>query len=160
MVYYKLILDDKRLKSDGLYPVVLRITYNRSNTTVTTGIRIRKEQWDANSQLINRAHSNFQILNKSISEFYLRAQNTILKLIEKNEFSFESLKDQLSGKVKITLNFSDFAQKLIHEMVETKRTGNAIVYQTAVKRHSNLISFVPKDTPESLPLNPAFLSYF
>ena len=46
MVYFKLLLNDKRLKSDNIYPIVVRTTYNRNNTTFNTGIRIEKSHWD------------------------------------------------------------------------------------------------------------------
>ena len=52
MVYYKLIMDTRRSKSDSLYPIFVRITYNKTNTTITTGVRVREEHWDANKQLV------------------------------------------------------------------------------------------------------------
>ena len=52
MVYYKLILNDKRATNDGLYPVVVRITYNKNNTTINTGVRVKTNQWYSSSQLI------------------------------------------------------------------------------------------------------------
>jgi hypothetical protein len=32
MVYYKLILNNKREKADRIYPIVLRVTFNRNKT--------------------------------------------------------------------------------------------------------------------------------
>jgi|GEM_PF-1083634 len=42
MVYYKLLLNNKREKADGIYPVVIRVTFNRNNTTINSGIRLKK----------------------------------------------------------------------------------------------------------------------
>jgi integrase/recombinase XerD len=77
MVYYKLILNDKREKADDIYPVVLRVTFNRNNTTITSGIRVKKEEWDNTTQSIKRTNPNHQALNQSIFEFYLKVQEII-----------------------------------------------------------------------------------
>ncbi|MDB5031378.1 MAG: Phage integrase family protein [Mucilaginibacter sp.] len=39
MVYYKLILDERRFKEDQIYPIIVRITHNRKNSSLATGIR-------------------------------------------------------------------------------------------------------------------------
>ncbi len=146
MVYYKLILLNKRLNSNDIYPIVIRITYNKNNTTLSTGIRVKTNQWDTASQLVTKSHGNFQLLNKTISVFYLKVQTVIHSLIQNNEFSFEALKNQLVDKPKVLkthINFSDFSQHLIQAMFEVKRSGNAIVYQTGVNR---LLNFYGKKT--------------
>lgn len=50
MVYYKLTLNDNRETKEKTYPIVVRVTFNKNNTTLTTGIRVRKEYWDSESQ--------------------------------------------------------------------------------------------------------------
>ncbi|SDN13227.1 Phage integrase family protein [Daejeonella rubra] len=137
MVYYKLILDTKRIKEDGLYTIVIRITHNRNNTTITTGLRVKLDQWDSTSQLIIKSHPNFQKLNSSISELYLKIQKIILALQESGEFSFEKLKDQLSNRTVIKveqITFHEFSNKLIKDMIQLNQTGNALIYQTALNR--------------------------
>lgn len=137
MVNYKIILDDKRVKTDGNYAVVVRVTFNRRNTTHITGVRVQKHEWDQKSQQITKAHANYQQLNKSIGEFYLKVQKSIHQLIDKEEFSFEELKNKLTDRPLAILsptNFHDFSAKIINDMIAVKRTGNAIVYQTAVNR--------------------------
>jgi integrase/recombinase XerD len=137
MVYIKAVLNDKRPKQDNLYPLLIRITFNRSNTTVTTGLRVKQEDWDKNTSQIKRSNPNFQLLNQKLSEIYFKIQKVALKLEDVNEFSFENLKDGLLEKPKTTtkiLTFNEFAAQLITEFLEVKRTGNAVVYKTAVNR--------------------------
>jgi len=138
MVYYKLILDKKRVKSDGIYTVVVRIINDKANTTISTGVRIKEEYWDVSAQQVNNQHPNFQQLNQSISAVYLKIQKVIHKLIDANEFSFEALKKELSDKPKsMPVTFKNFSNKIIQGMMDVNRTGNAIVYQTAVNRLLN-----------------------
>jgi hypothetical protein len=47
MVYYKLILNDKRANASDSYPIEVRITFNRKNTLITGGIRVEKKDWNS-----------------------------------------------------------------------------------------------------------------
>ncbi len=143
MVYYKLILDEKRLKDDGIYTIVVRITFNKKNTTITTGVRINKDFWDRQSQLVIKPHPNFQLLNQNIGKAYLKIQKAIHQLQDSQEFSFEALKDKLQNKPKVIAiiqTFNEFAQSLISDMIKLKQTGNAMIYQTAVNRFNRFCS--------------------
>lgn len=138
MVYYKLVLNDKRVKEDGIYPIEVRITYLRKNTTIATGIRIKKEYWDSNTQLVRKT-PNFQKLNQSISEIFLKIQKVIHDLNDGDEFSFEALKERLNGKAKpskINTNttFNEYSTHIINELFAINKVGNALVYQTASNR--------------------------
>lgn len=160
MVNYKVILDDKRVNSTGKYPVVIRITFNRRNTSYITGVRVQKHEWDQRSQQITKAHGNHQQLNKSIGEFYLKVQKAIHRLTDTGHFSFEQLKEDLKDKPLPTVfpgNFKDFSDKLIKEMIAVKRSGNAIVYQTAVNK---LISFAGNKNIKFNEINYSFLDDF
>lgn len=137
MVYLKFVLNDKRLKEDNLYPVVIRVTHNRNNTTISTGIRVRADAWDKTLGQVKRTNANFQLLNKKLTELHLKVQKVALQLEDQNEFSFENLKEGLIDKPKViqrSLTFNEYAKQIIQEFKEVKRTGNAVVYQTAVNR--------------------------
>ncbi|MGN6177841.1 MAG: phage integrase SAM-like domain-containing protein [Mucilaginibacter sp.] len=139
MVYFKIILNDKRQKKDSIYPVAVRVTFNRNNTTFNTGIRIKPEQWDVKSLRIKPNHPNAQAYNKTITDFYSRIQNLSYELIHEQDFSFQSLKDRLNTtspvqKKHCKLIFKDFGDKLVSDMMAINQTGNAIVYQTAINR--------------------------
>lgn len=143
MVYYKLVLNDKRSKTDQIYSIEVRITFNRKNTSISTRVRIKEEYWDATSQLVTKSQSQFQILNQTISENYLKIQKAIYQLRESGEFSFEALKSKWQNKpiiMAVAPTFYEFAQSLITEMIGLKQTGNARIYQTAVNR---LIKYRP-----------------
>ncbi|WP_276345626.1 site-specific integrase [Daejeonella sp. JGW-45] len=139
MVHYKLILNDKRESKEQVYSVVVRITFNKNNTTLSTGIRVKREHWDANTQKVLKAHPNFQVLNKTISEFYLKIQKFIHQLDENEEFSFAALKERLDEKAKpykinTNITFNEYSTQIITELFAINKVGNALVYQTASNR--------------------------
>jgi integrase/recombinase XerD len=141
MVYLKFVLNDKRPKEDNIYPIVIRVTYNRNNTTISTGVRVKHEDWDKNANQVKRTNQNFNLLNQKLTEFYLKVQRAVLKFENDNNFSFDGLKDSLEAKPKVKVEpvtFKKYGEQLVQEMLDVKRTGNAIVYRTAINR---LIAF-------------------
>ena len=159
MVYFKLLLNDKKLKTDNIYPVVVRVTYQRNNTTFNTGIRVAIEQWDANAYKIKPSHPNSQSLNKSITTYYSKIQNRSLQLMDEGNFSFDDLKERLNNdnmvaKLNKELSFNQFAAQLISEMYLTNKAGNAIIYQTATNR---LMKYAAKPTLKFTEITYTFL---
>jgi integrase/recombinase XerD len=139
MVYFKVLLNDKRLKSDNIYPVVIRVTHNRNNTTFNTGIRVPISMWDSSSSTVKRTHPNSLPYNKTISEFNSKLQNAAYKLISNANFSFDTLKLELNGDSRLTkpiqkTTFKSFGEQLIKTMLELNQAGNAIIYRTAVNK--------------------------
>ncbi len=162
MVYYKLILDTKRIKKDGLYTIVVRVTHNKNNTTISTGTRVRQEHWDSASQLITKSSPNFQKLNQSVSEAFLKIQKIIHELDDNNEFSFASLKERLDEKVKpfkinTNITFSEYSTQIINELFAINKVGNALVYQTASNR---LIGFAKERKLKFKEIDYTFLESF
>ena len=148
MVYFKILINDKRVKSDNFYPIVIRVTYLRNNTTLSTGIRVYTNQWDSLASKVKANHPNAQVYNKTISDIYTKAQSAALKLLDESQFSFEELKARLSenykpAKIASTRLFKEYAQQLIDELIDLNKAGNALVYQVAVKRF-NKFSDNPK----------------
>lgn len=162
MVYFKLLLNDKRLKSDNIYPIAVRVTYNRTNTTFTTGIRVNRNLWDEKSYKIKHSHPNAQKLNKTISDFYNKVQNASLKLIDEQSFSLESLKERLSEgqqppKIIHNQDFNIYASELIKDLFSINKAGNAIIYRTATNR---LMGYAGKSTLKFTEINYSFLDGF
>ena len=144
MVYYKLVLNDKRKKNDQIYPLVVRVTYRRVSTTVSTGIRVHFNQWDDIKCQIKNNHPNWKILNRQLLDFYTKVQRLIINLEDQQCFSFESLKRSLaepssSGVSKTNVLFNDFVETEIRALHDSNNSGNALVYTAAWKR---LFSFV------------------
>lgn len=137
MITYKVFLDNRRPKAGNKYPLMFRITYNRKTTTYSTGLSIRKEHWNEDSCLINNLCPNFKELNKNLTSKFLKVQKLLLQMEDEGSFSFESFKEKFHEKpveIKKTVTFLTYSNQVIADLHEVKRTGNAVVYQTAVNR--------------------------
>lgn len=139
MVTYRILLDTRRAKSDGTYSVIVRITCNRASSTINTGVFIHKEFWNEDKNNISPNHENSNLLNKKITEQYLKIQKAVIELEGENMFSFDSLKKRFVEGYKIpvpsrSITFRSYTQQLIDDMLSVNQSGNAIVYQTTSNR--------------------------
>ncbi|MDB5056424.1 MAG: hypothetical protein JWM44_4474 [Bacilli bacterium] len=162
MVYFKTVLDDRKVKSDNYYPIVVRVTFNRKVTTFTTGVRIQKEFWDDKLHQIKTDHPNCAMLNANVLEFSLKIQKASLLLESENNFSFEQLKERLNNNVKTTkitkvVYFNEFAQTLINSTFEANKAGTAMAYQVATKR---LMGFANNPKLKFIDIDYLFLESF
>jgi integrase len=134
MATLKTLLDTRRAKSDGCYNIIFRITHNRNNYSINSGVAVLAHQWNDKKSEINKLHPNANIINLKITQQYFKIQKVILQLDD--EFSMEQLRIMIDDNPKKRLNttFKSFADKLIAQMIETNKTGNALVYQTAVNQ--------------------------
>jgi integrase/recombinase XerD len=139
MVTYKVLLDERRIKSDGTYPIIIRITCNRQVCTINSGANIQKEYWDIKGANVKSSYANAQLINRKVTEFYLKVQKVVLELEGEGLFDFDFLKERLNSNYKPTkaartITFKDYAQRLIDSMLNINKAGNAIIYQTATNR--------------------------
>lgn len=142
MVNLKTLLDTRRQKSDGSFNIIFRITHNRKVYTLNSGFQTLELHWNDKRNEIDKSHPNAKLLNLKVTQQYFKIQQAILQLDD--DFSMEKLRFMIDDNPKKQLNttFKTFSDKLISQMIEINRTGNAIVYQTAVNR---LVSFYGRD---------------
>ncbi len=162
MVTYKVLLDERRAKSDGTYSIIIRITCDRKISTINAGACIQKEYWDVKNSNVKSQHPNAQLLNKKVTEFYLNVQKLVLQLEGEESFSLEALKDRINGKYNPiksvrTLSFKEYAQHLIDAMLSINKAGNAIIYKTATNK---LIGYANNPKLKFADINYSFLEGF
>jgi site-specific recombinase XerD len=143
MATIKTILDTRRQKVDGTFNIIYRITHQKKVYTISSGIAIDKLYWNERKRNLVKAHPNHKLLNLKIAEQFFKIQEATLVLDD--DFTITKLRNRLDDKHDNTPTmFKVFSQSLIDEMLALKKTGNALVYQTAVNR---LVAFCGKDIP-------------
>lgn len=137
MATLKTLLDTRRAKSDGSFNIIFRITHNRKTCTLNSGVSILEQYWNDKKSEIYKLHPNSSLLNLKISKKYFKLQQVILTLDD--NFSISEFKTLISDKPQSTsqTTFKAFAEQLITQMMQVGRTGNALVYQTAVNRFTS-----------------------
>lgn len=97
MVTYKIQMDTRCPKSDGTYAISIRITHNRQSNTFNTRVFINQEFLLAYKCAVSTSLQNYALLNKTITETYLKVQKAVIELKSEQEFSFEKLKERLNS---------------------------------------------------------------
>lgn len=140
MATLKTLLDIRRAKSDGSFNIIFRITHNRNNYSINSGVSVEVQQWNEKKSEINKLHPNFNLLNLKISKQFFKIQQAILLLNDK--FSIEKLRFMLDNnpKKQSKYNFKVFSEELIAQMIQNNKIGNALVYQTAVNQFMAIIN--------------------
>jgi len=137
MATVKIKLDTRRAKFDGSYNIIYRITHKNKVYTINSGISILEHYWDYEHSKLKKQHPNAKLFNLKLLKDYYKIEKSILTLDD--NFTIEKLRNIIKGQApNSSISFKCFAQKLIKQMIDEGRTGNAIVYQTAVNR---LITF-------------------
>jgi hypothetical protein len=70
----KLTIDTRRVHIDNKYPIVIRLTVNSLSTSITTGIKLFKNEWDNIHGKVLKNNPKYKELNfyllMNIASFY------------------------------------------------------------------------------------------
>lgn len=136
MASIKIVLDKRRPKADGKYPLIIRITQNSKTRAIPLKISLTRKDWDEKRQIVKKAHENHALLNHIIRKKYLEIETKILK-IEDNatRFSIGAIRNKITDISKQTAVF-EFVEGLIKQMKQANKLGNALVYQSTINKLS------------------------
>jgi site-specific recombinase XerD len=133
MANVKITLDTRRVKSDGTYNIIYRITHYNKVYTINSGTSIVEQYWDYEHSEIVKQHPNSKLINLKLLKGYFKIEKAILTMDD--EFSIEQLRNIVKGNASNgSKSFKSFAQELIKQMIDEGRTGNALTYETGVNR--------------------------
>lgn len=127
------VLDTRRAKKSGLFPVKVQVVFRRKQKYYSTGKELSKENWEkllkAKSKLMieirSDVESSFSIVKQQINE-----------LIQKGEFSIESLNIRLGRQMKDSNLHNAFKLKM-KELKDNEQASTYLSYQSALNSLEN-----------------------
>lgn len=133
MASYKFIIVDWNARIDGGYSISLRITKDRKNKYVKTGLVATPEQWSAEQGRYicsSKLCKEYKSFNAKLNLLEVRAEEVIYdfesKRVDWTLNQFESAFLNRDSKEKAEVYFA----KLIQTLRETGHTGNALCYSS------------------------------
>ena len=138
-ITYKLFLDRRRLRETGIYPLKVRITYNRKHKEVPLNISLHENDWNPDTQKVKASHPNAKLITVKINRTISEVQERALKF--ENAEKVYGVEDLSSSGVNNNVTFQSFADQEITSLASVGRVGNAITYRTATNR---LIAYAGK----------------
>ncbi len=112
------VLDQRTINKDGLYPVKIKVYYQRKPKYYSVGITLSKERWDAIPS--GKSRDN-KYLEEQIGKYYLQIVKIMEFLTDQGTFSFDRLDNQLGRGVGGSLN--DMFRAQIQLLQEGEKYG-------------------------------------
>lgn len=162
----KLLLDTRRARQDGSYPLVMRVIRDRKSINISMGYSIHPKDWDnkgeklkKNSQVVE----NTTRFNNALHKKRTKAYDLIARLDDENKLehlSMTELKALLTGdkdKKSPKATVFSFLDEQIRGLEGARKRGNAEVYAQLLKR---LKAFTGGKDLKFEAINYAFLTRF
>lgn len=141
MASVKVILYEHKTLSDDSHPILISIIQDKKRKTMSLGYSATKNQWNYDKNLPSKKHPNFSLLSMKIKRVKADIQGIILDLDNKGRHytAEDVLKAYNNNSTDMT--FKEYCEKLIKDMEQSGKRGNAIVYNSAL---SSFLDFAQK----------------
>ena len=128
-----LSMDTRRKRKNGTCPIVFRLSHHRKTIAISTGFAVPPEFWNEKSRDVKKTYkgvSSVARLNNLLMKKKTELRDGINALEENGQLDGLSIKE-LKYTLTKTLDsicFFEYSQRLIDEMKEANRFGNAQTY--------------------------------
>jgi len=135
--YLTLLLDTRRAKKDGSYPIIFRLTHLRKTTSISTGYSILEKYWDTRKCAVKKNYTkvaSIARLNTLLLKDEARANDIINQLYDKGKLNYLAI---TQVKDRITRNntydsFYKFGESLSEDLKASHQYGTARSYRGIV----------------------------
>ncbi|MEQ9404323.1 MAG: site-specific integrase [Cyclobacteriaceae bacterium] len=137
----KLLLDKRRSKQDGTYPLIMRIIHNRKSANLPLGYSIKPNEWDTNNERLKTNSNlvdNTTRFNNNLQKDKSKAFDLISRLHDENRLNGLSA-TQLKGLIQKQEKYDDqsvisFIKAEIELLIEANRIGTARTYKDLINK--------------------------
>jgi integrase len=132
------ILDKRHTKSDGRYPLVLKLTHNRRTVTIPSGFYLKHSDWDVQQEKIKNSckeYQNITRINNGLIKKKSEVNDVISELFEEgvlNDATALDIKKTVIGKKHTNpgaITVFKFLDDEIQYLIDSKRIGTARSYR-------------------------------
>jgi len=122
------VLDSRRIKKDGTYPISIRIYANSRVKYISLKLSVKNSEWDAQKGHIKPSHPSCEQLNHLIAKKHLEIKTSLLnQSISSNRIDLSSISFGKSSN-----SFYDYWELEIERFLAEGRIGNATINRTAL----------------------------
>lgn len=135
MIHMKLSLDQRRMRVDGTYPLVFRITYNSKSRSISTGFKCKLSEWDTKKNEIIVNSDSSKLLSSRLTEQRLKLQEKLLqyeRTLADDSTNVQDVKEFLVGKLSQNSTVLEFWKEEIERLEHIKNFGNSRNYKSAL----------------------------
>lgn len=122
------VLDTRRAKKNGLYPVKIQVVYKRIQRYYPTGKELSPDEW---AKMPRTRSPRLLEIRTDLDSSFDRIKRQTRELIDRGEFSFEALNRRLGRTRGDTLN--DLFRRRIDTLRSEQRIGNMLWYSNTLR---------------------------
>lgn len=123
------ILDTRRVKKSGLFPVKVQVVFRRKQKYYSTGKELSKEDWE---RLLKAKSRLLTEIRTDIESSFSNIKQQVNELIQKGEFNIETLNFRLGKQIRDVNLRSAFNMKM-QELKDNEQASTYLSYQSALK---------------------------
>lgn len=132
MATTKVLLDKRRARKNGTYPLVVRVFTGKKFKDINLKTPLLESYFDSKAQKVTNKHPNQKVINQKIRKTVLQVEETTLNLEMKDEVISASKIRSTIVKPASKFNFMQYGEKMIADMRNVNRNGNANAYRDAI----------------------------
>lgn len=127
MATLSLVLDKRRKKKDGTFPLVFQVIANRIPVIISTGLSVLEEDFDTSNGILK----NLNLISKEFFELECLYRRRLQLFCLKNPscINGKEIKNFLLSKSPDEITISDFWDDIILHMKKTGRQGGVKIYE-------------------------------
>ena len=119
------VLDRRRVKVNGKYPVKIEVVWNRKQKYFPTGVDMTEDQWNKASA----GHKHTEEL-EAVEEYYSHVRNEVAEMLSKDCFSFRMLELRMGRPHRFNVNKA--MRSMIEECRKEGRTNSYFRYRSTL----------------------------
>jgi site-specific recombinase XerD len=128
-----ILFNERKINKKGEVPIWLRIIKDRKPTYIALGIKIKKEQWNPETEKVRKSHPNAKRINNYIAKRIAKAEDITLKVDEEEVFvTNQKVKDEVMGRS--SESFIKYAEKHIQKLSNSGKIGTHNKYYTVIEK--------------------------
>ncbi|MFT4645937.1 MAG: integrase/recombinase XerD [Planctomycetota bacterium] len=129
MATIKILLRNKPT-TDGLFPIVLRITKDRKVKLISLGVKCFPNEWDESNQMLKKSHNKCIQTNRVLLKMKSKALEIINEFIlNEDDFTLTQFEMKFRGKDLSKVTVLEFWNEKIEDLIKAGRVGNARAYK-------------------------------
>lgn len=128
----------KKANNEGLYPLAVRITKNRSSSYQYIGHNIKLKEWDEKNKSVKKSHPNSDELNGLLSNKLAAVRKALINLQSENkDLSVKLLKNKVYSNT--SKGFFEVAKEFLNELEKSGKISRWSSDKARVKHLENFV---------------------
>lgn len=138
MATINLVLDTRRIKMDGTYPLVFRIRHEKKFKDIASGYTIQQSRFNQKTSRIIKDSIKNEQLDALLNHYYTRMKRYMVNNIDNIEL--QAMKNFMLNKLPEEVTLKELWQEEIDKLIAVGKLGNARAHVTALSVIDKIIS--------------------